>query len=587
MSKKEKDKDVVAGSSPPTLITPDVYLKHGDLEPAPGNRAGRSGMDEKSIRELAESIASQGIVQSLVVRPHPHTKGKYRIVCGERRWTACDPAAAYIPQPIRDAIAHFPGIRCQVRQCSDTDALEIRTIENLQREGIHVLEEAANYQQMLELKDEAGQPRYTWDTLAARIGKSAAFVRARVKMLTMPDLAKQALLSGKLTASVALLLCRIPDPKSAIKATAEVLDRYNGREENALNKEIEPMSYRQAMEHIGSTYMKRLKGQPFDQDDATLVPAYDAAGKPLSPEASAPVSPLSPLLPIIPIPQRAGGGPCNDCPFRTGNMKALFPDVESADVCTNLPCLKKKCDAHFKREAAQCAAKGQTLLKPKQAERLLNFDGTALNDTARTQYVSLNEKVPGKKVTYGELLEKQGVEHEVVVAKGAKTVTLAPINDGIAKALEKAGVEVTVPAAPLTEADRERELAEREARQTILDQVRTEYTAAMAKAIRLAKYADEVRTGLLIAVTEHEEHPLSAKEARKLDDREAYARLFELYVEFRPFNHRGELFPEAVKLASEFGVDLKAMLKDAEKAAKDATPSSPSPQSPASHRPKS
>lgn len=546
------------GSIPPTMITPDVYLRHADLEPAPGNRTGRSGMDHKSIRELAESIASQGIVQSLVVRPHPDAakKGKYQIVCGERRWSACDPANSFIEQPTRDAIAAFPGIRCQVRPCSDTDALEIRTIENLQREGIHELEEAANYKQMLDLRDAAGVPRYHWESLAARIGKSAAFVRARVKLLAMPDLAKKALLSGKLSASVALLLCRIPDAKSAHKATCEVLDRAGGKEEHALNKDVEPMSYRHAMQHIGEKYMKRLKGQPFDQTAADLVPLYDADGKPLAAADAGSGA-------------RAGGGDCGSCPFRTGNMGGLFPDVQSADVCTNLPCLKKKCDAHQKREAAKFAEKGQTLLKPKQAERVLNYAGTALSDQAREQYVPLNEKIPGKKVTYGELLEKQGVEHEVVVAKGAKTVPLAPLNDAVVKALNDAGVECEKPAADLTAAERAQREADRATRQSLVADVTKAYLAAMSKAIRTHNYEVEVRAVVLVALLDNYDGPtLTVKEARKLDDREAFARLFEAHMEYRPFNHQGELYPDAVKLAANFDVDLKALLKDAEAAAK-------------------
>src|ERR1700677_5109005 len=79
--------------------------------------------------------------------------------------------------------------------------------------------------------------------------------------------------NGKLSASVALLISRIPDPKLAHRATLEVLPQYgnNTNEESALDENLEPMSYRRAKDHIAKKYMVRLKGSPFNQEDADLV----------------------------------------------------------------------------------------------------------------------------------------------------------------------------------------------------------------------------------------------------------------------------------------------------------------------------
>lgn len=605
-------------------VLPDVFLKHADLEPLPGNREGGSGMSSQAIGELADSIAALGIVQSLVVRTHPDKKGKYQIVAGVRRWTACDPKNTDIKKETRDAIAALPGIRCQVRECSDADALELRAVENLQRADLNILEEANSYQQMLELKQPDGSPRYTWETLSKRLGKSQSWMRARVKLLSLPDLAYDALTQGKLSPSVALLLARIPDPKSAHKATCEVLDRYQGKEAHALNKDVEPMSYRHAKEHISSKYMQRLKGHPFDQKDDTLVPAQwtvrcgetevlitslkppivpperkvhvtsgtqpdengrdrivwsvacgmpgDAAYKLVLEYVARPMAEAYAILinaagdaPVT--VERIAGGRCEDCPFRTGNMKALFPDVESADVCTNLPCLKRKGEAHQKREAAKFAEKGQTLLKPKQAAQVLNYEGTALSSGARDAYIPLNEKVPGKKITFGELLQKQGIEHEVVVAKGKTTIPLAPISEPLVTALNKAGVEMKLPDnKPKSKEEIERQIREGQTRRMIIGHARPLAAAALAKAIRLAKHGETVRAAALVSALEHSAAPITATQARKLDDREAFARLFEELVNYDPFTYQGELSPEAIKFYHQFGVDLKSIVKEAEQA---------------------
>jgi hypothetical protein len=449
-------------------------------------------------------------------------------------------------------------------------------------------------------------------------------MRARVKLLSLPDLAYTALTSGKLSPSVALLLARIPDPKSAHKATCEVLDRYQGKEDHALNKDVEPMSYRQAKDHISNKYMQRLKGQPFNQKDEDLLPAEWTVRcgdtEVLVSSAKAPVIPLDRKVHVVsgvqpgvdgkdrtvwsvahgmptmpdyklvveyvarPMAEafamminasgnlpftvdRGASGSCEDCPFRTGNMKALFPDVESADVCTNLPCLKRKAEAHQKREEAKFAEKGQTLLKPKQAAAVLTYDGTALSSHAREEYIPLNEKVPGKRITFGELPEKQGIEHEVVVAKGKTTVPLAPINEPLVAALNKAGVEMKLPdTAPKSKEVHERQVREAQTRRMIIGHARPIAAAALAKAIRLAKHAETVRAAAMVSALEHSAAPVTAAQARKLDDREAFARLFEELVSYDPFTYQGELSPETIKFYNQFGVDLKPILKEAEQA---------------------
>jgi hypothetical protein len=261
-------------------------------------------------------------------------------------------------------------------------------------------------------------------------------------------------------------------------------------------------------------------------------------------------------------------------------MKALFPDVESADVCTHLVCLKNKVAACQKQETQKFAEQGQTLLKPKQAEQVLSSDGESLSDEGRQKFIPLNEKVPGKRMTYGELLEKENIVHEVVVARaGNKTVALAPISEPLVAAINKAGVEFEPPEPTANSPEGQaRQQAEREARGRVAEAAWEEYHAALGKACRLAKYSDQVRTLLGVALLQNSEHPLTAKEVRKLDDRELFALIFERQIIPRAFNYQFQPFPEAIKFAAGFGVDFKAIIKSVEKklaATEDAPPDAP------------
>lgn len=593
------------------------------LEAMPNNRVHGSGMSTKSIAEIAASIVEVGIRQNLTVRKHPDPekskKGMFQILIGARRHVAAQKAAE--TTKVDDA-------PCNIVECDDVTALEIRSIENLQREGLHELEEAAQYQALLDLRDPAGKALHTWETLAQRVGKSVAYIRARVKLLRMPDLAKKAFLNGRLPASHALFICRIPDPKDAHKATVEILDRYSGKEENAHNKDVEVMSYRQAKEHVGGKYMRRLKEETFDQEDETLVPLQwqvrcgsdaitvtsaspitlppkgvkvlianhekDKDGKKVwlsdvfesgkssanggvalqigkaDAEALAGLLNLAGDKPVV--IERVAGGACSSCPFRTGNMKGQFPEIESADVCTSLNCLKAKRIAAQKKEEAKFAAKGQTLLKPKESANLLTHEGE-LHSGARAGVIPLNEQVPGKRnQTWGEFLEKNEIAHDVVVAKtasSAKSVPLVPITPELTKAIKDAGVKFQPPKSDSE--DSEKEQAERKFRIEVANHATPDIVEAYSKAIRLAKNAEDVRAAVLVQATQHGESPLTVKAAKKLDDREAFAVLFENHISMRPFTHyHAALDDDAVKLCAELGVDLKAIVKDAEKAVKEA-----------------
>lgn len=380
------------------------HFRLDELHASPTNRPDRSGFDEKSIAELAESIRGPGIIEPLIVRKNPQGKG-YEIVCGERRWTAAK-------------LIKLATAPCVVRELSDSEAREIQIIENLQREGLHPVEEAKGYYDLLSQKSKEGKPIHTIDSLAKKIGKSTVFIYGRLKLLKMPEVALRASYSGKLSASNALLLARIPDPKLALKATLEVLDPYGHgdgpeREKRALDDENEPMSYRRAKEHIQTNYMVRLKGAPFDQEDEELVPVEAREG------------------------ERLCGGKCSDCPWRTGNMRALFQDVDSADVCTNPTCFKRKKEAAWKGANEKAKAQGHTLLRDGKASQLFR-DGELCD--WQHEYVDVRGTFPGEKKKTWEQVLGQHLPDALVQARDdrQKVHFLIPM-DLAREAAKKAG----------------------------------------------------------------------------------------------------------------------------------------------------
>lgn len=533
-----------------------VMLKHCDLHPPDqkDNRLFGSGMDTTSLRELADSIIEVGIQQPLKVRKNPKGDG-YEIVFGTRRHTAA-------------GLIKLKELPCLIDDLTDAEVAELRLVENLQRVGINEMEEAAGYRGLLDIV-EAGKPVHTLQSIAKKVGKSVNTLRARLKLLKLPDVAVQAFAAGKLEASVALLIARIPDPKVAEKAALEILDPFSHSPEGAANPDIEPLSFRRAKEHVQTRYLKRLKGAPFDPEDKDLVPVVyeklDAAAVGASQ--------------VLDEPARLYGGSCKDCPHRTGNMKALFPDMESADVCTHPACFKRKTDAAFKQEAARFAKKGQTLATKGQARELVGgYDGT-LTSEARAQYVDLTEKAPGKRGTLQAVLaEHLPKETEILAVRAADqdgkkhTALLVPVAVALAAA-KAAKVKLTPPddqgRSGAQQADRQKEEeAKREAKvKANTAKVATAYSALL-KAVTEVKKLDK-RFWLFLAVqlcwsgSFNERRGIKggqkglAQWLKRRTDAELRACIIDAHCCDRPVSYQGEVSDEFIGACQHFGVKLK------------------------------
>ena len=168
---------------------------------APNPRNPRRSFGEADLADLSQSIREHGIVQPVVVRP-ASASGRYEIIAGERRWRAAQQAGlGEIPIIIRDVDARV--------------ALELAIIENVQRADLNPVEEAAGYQQLID------EHNYTQADLGQVIGKSRSHVANTLRLLKLPDVIRDMLVDGSLSAGHARTLVTSDNPAALAKRIVE------------------------------------------------------------------------------------------------------------------------------------------------------------------------------------------------------------------------------------------------------------------------------------------------------------------------------------------------------------------------------
>ena len=165
-------------------------LRLSEIEP---NRdQPRKEFDENSLQELADSIAKHGLLQPLVVRTMPN--GSYQLVAGERRWRA-------------SRIAGLDEVPVIIRQIDDGEAMELAMIENLQREDLNPIEEAAGYKYLMDTF------ALTQEQVAETCGKSRPAVANAIRLLSLPQDILELIKIGELTAGHGRAILAITDEK--------------------------------------------------------------------------------------------------------------------------------------------------------------------------------------------------------------------------------------------------------------------------------------------------------------------------------------------------------------------------------------
>ncbi|MEQ8650983.1 MAG: ParB/RepB/Spo0J family partition protein [Kiloniellales bacterium] len=187
----------------------------------PNRTQPRRHYDEEALEALAESIARQGVLQPLVVRPHPSEVGQYEIVAGERRWRAAQRA-------------RLDALPVVVRDLDDRTTLEIALVENVQREDLTPLEEADAYSRLIE---DFG---YSQSELGKAVGKSRSHIANTLRLLGLPDPIKRALDEGRLSAGHGRALLTAENPIALAETAVSEGWSVRETERRAQNPETRP-----------------------------------------------------------------------------------------------------------------------------------------------------------------------------------------------------------------------------------------------------------------------------------------------------------------------------------------------------------
>ncbi|ACT57706.1 ParB/RepB/Spo0J family partition protein [Hirschia baltica] len=159
----------------------------------------RQTFKEEDLAELEASIRIKGVIQPILVRPDPNKgDGKYQIVAGERRWRAAT----------RAGLRTVPAV---IKELDELEVLEIGVIENVQRADLNPLEEAEAYQSLIK---RFGR---TQDMLADHVGKSRPHIANTLRLLNLPDEARDLLREGHLSAGHARAALGAPDPMLVVE----------------------------------------------------------------------------------------------------------------------------------------------------------------------------------------------------------------------------------------------------------------------------------------------------------------------------------------------------------------------------------
>lgn len=175
-------------------------LRTSEIEP---NRLQpRKSFDDDAIASLADSIKTHGMIQPLVVRPY---MGTYQIVAGERRWRAAREAA----------VEEVPVI---IKDLTDSEAMQIALVENLQRENLNPVEEAAG------LKELADKYNMTQESIAHITGRSRSAVSNSIRLLGLPDEVLELIKEGLVTVGHAKVLLSVEDENLVINLASRVAE---------------------------------------------------------------------------------------------------------------------------------------------------------------------------------------------------------------------------------------------------------------------------------------------------------------------------------------------------------------------------
>lgn len=179
------------------------YRKLSLQQIVPNRLQPRTYFDEEKIRELAESIKEQGVIQPLIVSPL--ADGRYELIAGERRLRA-------------SRLAGLEEVPVVIKKVDDEGLLALSILENIQREDLNPLEEARAYQELTE------QFGYTQEDVAKKLGKSRSAVANCIRLLNLPKLIQEDISSGRYSAGHARAMLSLPTLHDQLKFRERIMN---------------------------------------------------------------------------------------------------------------------------------------------------------------------------------------------------------------------------------------------------------------------------------------------------------------------------------------------------------------------------
>jgi len=227
-------------------------IEVGRIRPNPNQPRLQFG--EESIDELADSIATRGVLQPILLRPHDDG---YEIIAGERRWRAAQRARLHT----------IPAI---VRDVDDAATAEIALIENIQREDLNAIEEADGYKQLID------QHGHSQDDIGRLVHKSRSHVANLLRLLDLPQFVRDALIHGEISMGHARAVATAPDPEALAR---EIIAKgLSVRQTEARARKIKkPPGELQLTERRGDADLGALEGELGDMLGIRVKVAHNGA----------------------------------------------------------------------------------------------------------------------------------------------------------------------------------------------------------------------------------------------------------------------------------------------------------------------
>ncbi|WP_285299390.1 ParB/RepB/Spo0J family partition protein [Lactiplantibacillus plantarum] len=225
----------------------------------------RRTFDQTALKELASSIEKSGVFQPIIVRQPDAELNKYEIIAGERRFRA-------------SKLAHQTTIPAIVRDVTEEQMMEVAVLENLQREDLTPLEEAAAYNSLMK------KLKLTQAEVSKRLGKSRPYIANYLRLLGLPDGVKQYIQKGQLSMGQARTLLSLKDKTKlaplakrvvkdnmTVRQLEQIVARYNGESKEPAKK-VAPKkspyiraSEEQLQEKFGTAVSIQTKANKADQ----------------------------------------------------------------------------------------------------------------------------------------------------------------------------------------------------------------------------------------------------------------------------------------------------------------------------------